>query len=74
MFRVRLDNEDIILGYVSGKIRRSFIRILPGDRVKIEMYGGEWFLGPLPVLVASEVQEEGRHLLLKPQREMLFVQ
>nr|YP_009433346.1 translational initiation factor 1 [Zostera marina]YP_010193484.1 Translational initiation factor [Zostera nigricaulis]YP_010193655.1 Translational initiation factor [Zostera japonica]YP_010205226.1 translational initiation factor 1 [Chorda filum]YP_010574301.1 Translational initiation factor [Zostera muelleri]ATD85256.1 translational initiation factor 1 [Zostera marina]QZQ52704.1 Translational initiation factor [Zostera nigricaulis]QZQ52875.1 Translational initiation factor [Zostera japon len=37
MFRIRLDNEDIILGYVSGKIRRSFIRILPGDRVKIEI-------------------------------------
>ncbi|KAK4403155.1 30S ribosomal protein S11, chloroplastic [Sesamum angolense] len=36
MFRVRLDNEDLILGYVSGKIRRSFIRILPGDKVKIE--------------------------------------
>ncbi|KAK1411567.1 hypothetical protein QVD17_38117 [Tagetes erecta] len=27
-----------------------------------KMYEGEWFLGPLPVLVASEVQEEGRHL------------
>nr|YP_011030299.1 Protein subunit initiation factor IF1 [Tricyrtis xianjuensis]WNV61963.1 Protein subunit initiation factor IF1 [Tricyrtis xianjuensis] len=37
MFRVRLDNEDLILGYVSGRIRRSFIRILPGDRVKIEI-------------------------------------
>nr|UHA56480.1 translation initiation factor 1 [Argophyllum lejourdanii] len=37
MFRVCLDNEDMILGYVSGKIRRSFIRILPGDRVKIEV-------------------------------------
>ena len=35
--RVRLDNEDVILGYVSGKIQRSFIRILPGDRVKIEV-------------------------------------
>nr|YP_010880646.1 translational initiation factor 1 [Callitriche hermaphroditica]WHU54433.1 translational initiation factor 1 [Callitriche hermaphroditica] len=34
---VRLDNEDLILGYVSGKIRRSFIRILPGDNVKIEV-------------------------------------
>ncbi|GAA0149143.1 hypothetical protein LIER_08394 [Lithospermum erythrorhizon] len=33
MFRVRLDNEDLILGYVSGKIRRSFIRILSGDRI-----------------------------------------
>nr|UGK72620.1 translational initiation factor 1 [Acanthocalyx alba]UGK72692.1 translational initiation factor 1 [Acanthocalyx nepalensis subsp. delavayi] len=37
MFRVRLDNEDLILGYISGKIRRSLIRILPGDRVKVEV-------------------------------------
>nr|URQ21275.1 translational initiation factor 1 [Heptacodium miconioides] len=37
MFRVCLDNEDLILGYISGKIRRSFIRILPGDRVKVEV-------------------------------------
>ncbi|KAL6492589.1 Rps8p [Orobanche gracilis] len=37
MFRVRLDNQDLILGYVSGKIRRSFIRILTGDKVKIEV-------------------------------------
>nr|YP_010186990.1 translation initiation factor 1 [Dasymalla teckiana]QVL24662.1 translation initiation factor 1 [Dasymalla teckiana] len=37
MFRVRLDNEDLVLGYVSGKIRCSSIRILPGDRVKIEV-------------------------------------
>nr|AWI73080.1 translation initiation factor 1 [Lepiniopsis trilocularis] len=39
MFRVRLDNEDLILGYISGNIRRNFIRILPGDRVKIEVSG-----------------------------------
>ncbi|KAL3646571.1 Ribosomal protein S8 [Castilleja foliolosa] len=32
----RLDNQDLILGYVSGKIRRSLIRILTGDKVKIE--------------------------------------
>nr|YP_009661777.1 translation initiation factor 1 [Anemopaegma prostratum]YP_009661814.1 translation initiation factor 1 [Anemopaegma prostratum]QCT83055.1 translation initiation factor 1 [Anemopaegma prostratum]QCT83056.1 translation initiation factor 1 [Anemopaegma prostratum] len=37
MFRVRLDNEDLVLGYVSGKIRRSFIKILRGDKVKIEI-------------------------------------
>nr|ANP95939.1 translational initiation factor 1 [Pyrola rotundifolia] len=39
MFRVRLDNEDLILGYISGKIRRGLIRILPGDRVQIEVSG-----------------------------------
>nr|YP_009705086.1 translational initiation factor 1 [Morina longifolia]QFQ34294.1 translational initiation factor 1 [Morina longifolia] len=49
MFRVRLDkdkdndndndndNEDLILGYISGKIRRGSIRILQGDRVKVEV-------------------------------------
>nr|YP_010503362.1 translational initiation factor 1 [Chrysosplenium henryi]YP_010504287.1 translational initiation factor 1 [Chrysosplenium glossophyllum]UXE31911.1 translational initiation factor 1 [Chrysosplenium henryi]UXE32920.1 translational initiation factor 1 [Chrysosplenium glossophyllum] len=37
MFGFRLDNEDLILGYVSGRIRHSFRRILPGDRVKIEV-------------------------------------
>nr|Q94KR8.1 RecName: Full=Translation initiation factor IF-1, chloroplastic; Flags: Precursor [Mesembryanthemum crystallinum]AAK38869.1 translation initiation factor IF1 [Mesembryanthemum crystallinum] len=38
MFWVKLDNcEDLVLGYISGRIRRSFIRVLPGDRVKIEV-------------------------------------
>ncbi|CAN6443075.1 unnamed protein product [Victoria cruziana] len=37
MFWIRLDNKDLVLGYVSGWIRHSFIRILPGDRVKIEV-------------------------------------
>nr|AVM84602.1 translational initiation factor 1 [Fridericia platyphylla] len=39
MFRVRLDNENLVLGYVSGKIRRRSIRILLGDKVKIELSG-----------------------------------
>ncbi|KAI4320117.1 hypothetical protein MLD38_025602 [Melastoma candidum] len=37
MFRVKLDNEDVVLGYISGKIRKNFIRMLPGDKVKIEV-------------------------------------
>nr|YP_009400563.1 initiation factor 1 [Vanilla aphylla]QHD19669.1 initiation factor 1 [Vanilla shenzhenica]BAX88176.1 initiation factor 1 [Vanilla aphylla] len=37
MFRVKLDNENLIIAYISGKIRRGFIRILPGDRVRVEM-------------------------------------
>nr|QWK40048.1 translation initiation factor 1 [Swertia dichotoma] len=37
MFRIRLDTDDLILGYVSERIQRSFIRILPGDRVKVEV-------------------------------------
>ena len=37
MFRVRLQNGQEIIAYVSGKMRKFFIKILPGDRVKIEM-------------------------------------
>ena len=37
IFRVKLENEHEILAHISGKIRKNFIRILPGDRVKVEM-------------------------------------
>ena len=37
MFTVELDNGHKVLAHVSGKIRKNFIRILPGDRVKIEL-------------------------------------
>ena len=37
MFRVVLDNGHKVLAHVSGKIRMNFIRILPGDKVKVEL-------------------------------------
>ena len=37
MFRVELENGHEFLAHISGKIRKNFIRILPGDRVKVEM-------------------------------------
>ena len=37
MFRVRLDNDHEVLGHVAGKMRRYRIRILPGDRVRVEV-------------------------------------
>ena len=36
-FRVRLENGHEILGLLSGKMRMNFIKILPGDRVKVEL-------------------------------------
>ncbi len=36
-FRVRLDNGQEILAYLSGRMRKHYIRILLGDRVKVEM-------------------------------------
>jgi len=37
MFRVRLENGHVILAHISGKMRMHFIRILPGDKVTVEM-------------------------------------
>lgn len=37
MFRVELENGKIILAYVSGKMRMHFIKILPGDKVTVEL-------------------------------------
>lgn len=37
MFKVELENEHVILAHISGKIRKNFIRILPGDKVRVEM-------------------------------------
>ena len=37
MFRVQLDNGHKVLAHISGKMRMHFIRILPGDKVKVEL-------------------------------------
>ncbi|MCL4310068.1 MAG: translation initiation factor IF-1 [Thermoleophilia bacterium] len=37
MFKVRLDNDHEVLAHISGKMRMHYIRILPGDRVKVEL-------------------------------------
>ncbi|MFM8331673.1 translation initiation factor IF-1 [Methylococcus sp. EFPC2] len=36
-FRVELDNGHVIIAHISGKMRKHYIRILTGDRVKVEM-------------------------------------
>ena len=37
MFKVELDNGHQVLAHISGKLRKNFIRILPGDKVNMEM-------------------------------------
>lgn len=37
MFRVKLDNGHEVLAHISGKMRMNFIRILPGDKVRLEI-------------------------------------
>ncbi|HMC82473.1 MAG TPA: translation initiation factor IF-1 [Candidatus Polarisedimenticolia bacterium] len=37
MFRVELENKHKVLAHISGRMRKNFIRILPGDRVLVEL-------------------------------------
>ncbi len=37
IFRVELDNGHIVIAHISGKMRMHYIKILPGDKVKVEM-------------------------------------
>ncbi len=37
MFRVELDNGHVVLAHISGKMRMHFIKILPGDKVTLEL-------------------------------------
>jgi translation initiation factor IF-1 len=37
MFKVELANKHIILAHISGRMRKNFIRILPGDRIRVEI-------------------------------------
>jgi translation initiation factor IF-1 len=37
MFKVQLENGHVIIAHISGKMRMFYIKILPGDRVKVEM-------------------------------------
>ncbi len=37
MFRVKLENGHIVLGHISGKMRMHYIRILPGDKVTVQL-------------------------------------
>lgn len=37
MFRIELDNGHLVLGHISGRMRKNYIRIMPGDRVRVEL-------------------------------------
>lgn len=36
-FKVRLANGHVVLGHISGKMRKNYIRILPGDKIRMEL-------------------------------------
>ena len=59
MFRVELENKHQVLAHISGKMRKNFIRILPGDKVAVELSPYDLTRGPdrvsLQVAAASQL-------------------
>ena len=45
MFRVELDNGHKVLAHISGKMRMNYIKILPGDKVTVEISPYDWLRG-----------------------------
>ena len=64
-FRVQLDNGHEVLAYLSGKMRRYYIRILLGDRVKLEMSPYDLSRGRIIY------REKKSHGAGEPQEEMI---
>ena len=74
MFKVKLENDHIVLAHVSGKMRMNFIRILPGDRVTLELTPYDLNRGRityrLSKSITQEVNDEGKTVSKKDLRKM----
>lgn len=53
-FKVRLDNDHEVIANISGKIRKHYIKILPGDRVKVELTPYDLNVGRITFRVGSK--------------------
>jgi translation initiation factor IF-1 len=60
MFRVQLDNGYEVLAHVSGRLRMHFIRILPGDRVRVELSPYDLTRGRITYRLRGPTREEER--------------
>ncbi len=73
-FRVSLDSGQLVLGHLSGKMRMNYIKILPGDRVLIEMSVYDLTKGRitrrLPIQRNTPVQAEVVTTVAEPEKEI----
>ena len=70
MFQVELENGHVVLAHVSGKIRMNFIRILPGDKVTIELTPYDLTRGRITyrfkAAIRQAAQKEAKSMKVKP--------
>ena len=65
MFRVELENGHEILAHISGKIRKNFIRILPGDKVKVEMTPYDLTRGRITFRLKQKLLQKGKKMKVR---------
>src|ERR1022692_885100 len=65
MFRVKLDNDHVVLGHVAGKMRRFRIRILPGDRVRCELSPYDLDRARIVCVTSVDAMVDGVHFRLR---------
>ena len=65
MFKVELENGHVILAHVSGKIRMNYIRILPGDKVTVEMSPYDLTKGRITYNLKEEYNDESKTISKK---------
>ena len=61
MFRVQLENEHVIIATISGKMRMNYIRILPGDKVAVEMSPYDLTRGALSTVTNNQQKQLHYH-------------
>ncbi len=66
MFRVELENKHIVLATISGKMRKNYIRILPQDRVVLEMSPYDLNRGPYYVPLQVKVHKQRKTMKVSP--------
>src|SRR5262245_66235178 len=70
MFKVRLENGHEVLAHISGKLRQNFIRILPGDTVKVELSPYALTRGRITYRFTYEYNDAGEAVRQRAVREL----
>lgn len=58
MFRVELENGHVVLAHIAGRLRKNYIKILPGDRVRMEMTPYDLTKGRITYRLDKESKED----------------
>ena len=72
MFRVELESGHEVLAHISGKIRLNFIRILPGDRVRVELSPYDLTRGRIVYVGGDRCAARTVHIVFVSNRSSLF--